>query len=255
MSEVAAEFIRPNDRLTSFERLELYNRQYWFRLIDCMYEDYPGLAAILGEKPFNRLCEEYLSAHPSRSGLLRNLGRNLESFLAERPELTEPRTEMALDMVRFEWAQLQAFDGAARPPLTPDDLLGRDPSLTRLSFQPYLTLLDLHHAVDHLLIAVRKQELRGEASNASDGTTYSGRRRRSAKVERVFLIVHRLNNVVYIKRLEPAAFAILQALRDGATIAEAVGSSAPEEADAAKWADTIQTWFRTWMSFGWFCRR
>ncbi len=28
-----AEFIKPNDRLRSFERLEIYNRQYWFRLL------------------------------------------------------------------------------------------------------------------------------------------------------------------------------------------------------------------------------
>ncbi len=31
LSEADA-IIRPNDRLTSFERLEIYNRQYWFRL-------------------------------------------------------------------------------------------------------------------------------------------------------------------------------------------------------------------------------
>ena len=31
MSAYASRFIKPNDRLTSFERLEIYNRQYWFR--------------------------------------------------------------------------------------------------------------------------------------------------------------------------------------------------------------------------------
>jgi hypothetical protein len=30
---VAESYIAPNARLTSFERLEIYNRQYWFRLI------------------------------------------------------------------------------------------------------------------------------------------------------------------------------------------------------------------------------
>jgi hypothetical protein len=38
----AAEFIKPNDRLSSFERLEIYNRQYWFRLLDCLYDDDSG---------------------------------------------------------------------------------------------------------------------------------------------------------------------------------------------------------------------
>ena len=49
MTAVAAEFIKPNDRLTSFARLEIYNRMYWFRIIDSLYEDAPGLRAALGE--------------------------------------------------------------------------------------------------------------------------------------------------------------------------------------------------------------
>jgi hypothetical protein len=32
-AEVAAGYIKPNSLLTSFERLEIYNRQYWFRVI------------------------------------------------------------------------------------------------------------------------------------------------------------------------------------------------------------------------------
>ena len=48
----ASEFIKPNDRLTSFERLEIYNRVYWFRVLDCLYDDYPGLRAVLGERNF-----------------------------------------------------------------------------------------------------------------------------------------------------------------------------------------------------------
>ena len=36
MRAAASEFIKPNDRLSSFERLEIYNRQYWFRLLDCL---------------------------------------------------------------------------------------------------------------------------------------------------------------------------------------------------------------------------
>ncbi len=31
MIQEAAGFIKPSDALSSFERLEIYNRQYWFR--------------------------------------------------------------------------------------------------------------------------------------------------------------------------------------------------------------------------------
>ena len=59
MAEVAAEFIKPNDRLTSFERLEIYNRMYWFRLIDCVRDDCPGL----------RAAARRTAVRPARAGL------------------------------------------------------------------------------------------------------------------------------------------------------------------------------------------
>jgi hypothetical protein len=39
-----AEFIKPNNRLTSLERLEIYSRSYWFRILDSLYDDFPGCA-------------------------------------------------------------------------------------------------------------------------------------------------------------------------------------------------------------------
>jgi hypothetical protein len=77
MHDVAAEFIKPNDRLSSFERLEIYNRQYWFRVLDCLYDDYPGLRAILGERKFMKLATAYLARYPSDSYTLRDLGNPL----------------------------------------------------------------------------------------------------------------------------------------------------------------------------------
>ena len=59
--------IKPNDRLTSFERLEIYNRVYWFRILSALGEDFPGLRAIIGQKRFDRLLTAYLTDHPSQS--------------------------------------------------------------------------------------------------------------------------------------------------------------------------------------------
>ena len=179
MHDVAAEFIKPNDRLSSFERLEIYNRQYWFRILDCLYDDYPGLRAILGERKFMKLATAYLTRYPSDSYTLRNLGNRLEQFLQEEPQWSAPRQELARDMVRFEWAQVVAFDGPAKPPVTPDDILDTPSSKLRLDLQPYFSLLELDYAVDDFLIAVKKREsdaLRGEASNRSSLL----RRRRNA---------------------------------------------------------------------------
>src|SRR5665213_3090315 len=65
ISELAASYVKPNDRLTSFERLEIYNRQYWFRVIGAVSEDFPTLAAVLGPKRFDAMVLAYLKENPS----------------------------------------------------------------------------------------------------------------------------------------------------------------------------------------------
>ena len=133
MHDVAAEFIKPNDRLSSFERLEIYNRQYWFRVLDCLWDDYPGLRAIVGERKFMKLITAYLTRYPSNSYTLRDLGNRLERFLREEPQWAAPREELAIDMARFEWAQVVAFDGPSKAPISPDDILDTPPSKLRLA--------------------------------------------------------------------------------------------------------------------------
>src|SRR5260370_40102479 len=85
MRAYASRFIKPNDRLTSFERLEIYNRQYWFRLLSSMIEDFPGLRAVLGDKRFEAMSKAYLVDCPSQWFTLRNLAARLEAWLRQAP--------------------------------------------------------------------------------------------------------------------------------------------------------------------------
>jgi hypothetical protein len=260
MEEAAAEFIRPNDRLSSFERLEIYNRQYWFRVLDCLWDDYPGLRAIVGQRKFMGLITAYLARYPSDSYTLRDLGNRLERFLREEPQLVAPREELAIDMARFEWAQIIAFDGPSKPAIAPDDILDTPAAKMRLGLQPYLSLLDLNYAVDDFLMAVNKREsaaLRGEASNAVDSApTVRARRKRIRlpKRAKVYLAVHRQNNMLYYKRLEPEAFAILSGLGRGATLENAcANATAASNRTNVDWAEQVKEWFDNWAALDWFC--
>ena len=257
----ATDFIKPNDRLSSFERLEIYNRQYWFRLLDCLYEDYPGLLAVLGEKRFLRCARAYLVRYPSDSFALRDLGSRLEQFLRDEPQWGGPHQALALDMVRFEWAQVVAFDGASKSPITTDEILDTPSDKLCLGLQPYLSLLKLDHAVDDFVIALKQRAtdgLRGEASNAFDSAPKAVRRKQRIRLPartRVFLAVHRHENRLYFKRLEAEAFAILTALSRGISVADAcmeVVSSSGE--NGVNWAPKLQAWFKNWAALGWLCR-
>jgi hypothetical protein len=254
MPKVAGAFIKPNDRLTSFERLEIYNRQYWLRIKDCFYDDYPGLRAILGERRFERLACAYLARHPSQSFTLRNLGRRLVEFLEAEPRWIAPLHHQALDMARLEWAHVEAFDNEARPPLQVDSLLGADPAQIHLQLQPHLTLLQLRYELDEFLIRAKHgEELRGAASNAVElhRTRKQNRCKWRLRPKTIFLAVHRHNNTVYYKRLQPGQFRLLSAFQAKATVAEACDELAElAPADLAR----VKSWFESWAALGWFCQ-
>ncbi|MBI2498512.1 MAG: putative DNA-binding domain-containing protein [Opitutae bacterium] len=260
---VAAQIARPNDRLTSFERLEIYNRMYWFRVLDSLYDDCPGLRAVLGDKKFIRLAEAYLVRYPSDSFTLRNLPRRLAHFIHTQPRYTRPHTALCHDLARFEWARVEVFDTASRPVFTVDDLLdvpaARQGRL-KLALQPYLQLLRLDYPVDDFVLAVKQREaelLRGDASNAPAALRRLRERRTALpRPARTHVAVHRLDSQTYFKRLDPAAYRILVALRRGATLEQALATGLPRAKKSREdWPAKVQAWFRNWMELGWLCRR
>ncbi len=258
MSAYAARYIKPNDRLTSLERLEIYNRQYWFRVLGSMAEDFPGLRAILGQRQFDDMCRAYFAECPSRSFTLRNLGARLEKWLRRNPKWIRGKQTLALDMVRLEWAEIEAFDGGAEPALCMEDLSGISVPDLRLRVQPYLQLLELHYPVDDLAIEVREDD--GSADFASNTLTEN---RKSVKVRavsaleprQIFLVVHRVDFSVYFRRIEREEFVLLSALRGGKAIEHAIElafqHSSISEFDRGAY---IRHCFRTWATLGWFCR-
>jgi Putative DNA-binding domain len=254
---VANKIIKPNDRLTSFERMEIYNRQYWFRVLSAFAEDFPGLRAVLGTRAFDQLAQAYLKDCPSQSFTMRNVGSQLETWLGKHPKLVGPKQQLALDMVRIEWADINAFDGARETPLKSGDLAEASPAKLRLRLQPHLTLLDLKYPVDDLLLEVRKHS--EEASVASNAFSERHKTKRVKAVARmkpslIFLAVHRMDEEVYFRRLEREEFAILSHLRAGKSLNVAIEAGLRKSATPADARPLlIQKWFQTWSTLGWFC--
>jgi hypothetical protein len=256
--KAVAAFIKPNDRLSSFDRLEIYNKQYWFRLIDCLYEDFPGLRTVMGERRFYDLSVAYLTKYPSNTYALRDLGNRLEKFLAREPQWMEPHPKLARDLLRLEWAHVVAFDGEALPPLEIDALLdGGDPARLRLGFQPYITFLACDYPVDNFIISVRRrEEPQGEASNAvaERAPRKTQKKLKLPKPEKIYLAVHRSENSVWYKRLEPEAYLICTGLQKGLPLQTACERAFRRRKADADFGVTLQNWFAQWASFGWFCR-
>jgi hypothetical protein len=258
MRAYASRFIKPNDRLTSFDRLEIYNRQYWFRVLSSMIEDFPGLRAVLGDKRFEAMSKAYLVDCPSQSFTLRNLGARLETWLRKHPKWAGSKQSLAIDIARLEWADIEAFDGKAEPALRTEDLGAEAGAKLKLKLQPYVRLLDLKYPVDDLLLDVRKEEEDTDfASNAFQERHKRKRVRAVAKLKpaNIFLAVHRVDDSVYFRRIAREEFVILGALREGKSLGRAIEASFRKSAvPTTERAELVRQWFLNWSALGWFCR-
>jgi hypothetical protein len=248
----AADFIKPNRRLSSRERLEIYSRSYWYRLIDSMYEDFPGLRAVVGQRAFDQLVRAYLAACPSRSYTLRDLGSQLETWLRANSKHAAGRAALALDMIRLEWAHIEAWDAESKKVLGPEDLLELGPKL-RIRLQPFVRLLELDFPVDDLRLRVNSEE----HETASNVVLKKTRRMVAAarlKPGRIYVAVYRLDFSIYYRRLTPEEFRLLAAMRDGRTVGEALTAGCKSSLlSVEELGGKLEKWFAKWAELGWFC--
>ena len=220
VAESVANYVKPNGRLSSFERLEIYTRQYWFRLIAAVSEDFPALNAMLGPKRFDELILNYLEENPSTSFNLRDLGAQLPSWLEDHPEFTGAHLDLAVDVARLEWAYIEAFDSATMPPLDERDLAALQ-STSMLALQPHLQLLALRYAAEKVVLAVHKNKPDVDIVSNAVIERKTSKQVRLPKPRRspTYLVVHRYQNSVYYRRIDREAFLLLSAVQEGKPLA------------------------------------
>ena len=255
MHAIASSFIAPNSKLSSFERLEIYNRQYWYRVLGALAEDFPALRAVVGARAFEALSIAYLTAHPSHSFTLRNLGSKLADWLGANPRFAGRRHRLAIDVVRIEWAFIEAFDNAEYAPLTVEQIATLD-AASRLALQPHLVLLALDYPADDLVLGLHKRDKRqtSEAGVSHEDGDEAPVRLPRLRRRPTWVAAHRVDNSVYYLRLKREEFLTLSAIRQGLPFGDAletgfIGSRIPQ----SQRAGCIQEWFGSWAELGWIC--
>jgi Putative DNA-binding domain len=99
-------------------RLEIYRHAYFARLVECLTDDYPGVAHALGAA-FEPLCVDFITHHPPPSSSLNFYGAPFARYCARRPEHWAP---FASDLARLEWAVVEVIHADARATLDPGQL-------------------------------------------------------------------------------------------------------------------------------------
>jgi len=251
-SEDLAFLVRSDATLSAVEHVDIYADMYFYRLRDCLAEDFPKLAAQLGEARFHNLITDYLLAHPSSHFSLRELGRALPGFLAGHALARE--LPALADLAALEWARGDVFDETDATPLSQHLLLERGaaaPEIFRLALVPAARLLRIDPSVLPLwkrLGAVDHADEKdgtapGAVGRANDAreTNTSTHRKESCDV-----VVWRKGFGVYHRSLPADEARCLEALSaGGATLArlgEIASAHAPPERAGQRLAELLALW-------------
>jgi Putative DNA-binding domain len=255
MDQVAQAFIAPNSNLSAFERLEIYNRQYWFRVLGALQEDFPALRSVIGDRAFDAMSVAYLTAHPSRSFSLRNLGSHLPEWLAKNPHFAGRRARLAQDVARMEWAFVEAFDGAEHDALTLEQIATLDGE-SHLALQPHLRLIALDFPVDDLVLHLHQKEKRQttEAGVQNEEEAKPPAKLPVMRRKLTYLAAHRVDFSVYYLRIKQGEFQTLSAISAGLPLAEAIETGITSaRVPSSRRPQLVREWFTAWAELGWIC--
>lgn len=218
----AEELLKHGPDLTPAESLELYHRQYWFRLLDSIAEDFPVLRRMAGEEVFWALMEAYLSDRPSASFTLRHLGSRLAGFTASWQVLDEAGRRWFSSVARLEYAYMEIFEAAEWEPVTPGQF-----ATAELGLQPHVILLDLPVPADL----------------CAGWEGFSPR-----EAEPVHLAVWRGGSgSAACCRLDPVEYVLLTRLRKRGTLL----SLFDEPTDREPTPEEVSSWFSNWQNRRW----
>lgn len=235
--EEASGVVREGAGLGAAERLQIYASMYPLRMRDALRADYPALAALLGERLFGRLVDDYVHVQPSRSFTLARLGERLPAFVAG---WGSPRRRALLaDVASLERSAAEVFDGAEAAPMDPSalrDLPASGWARVKLVPSPTFRLARVRTgAVDVLDAFLEERPLPSLAGRG-----------------RVEVAFYRKDFVVLRRTLCPFDGRLLAALAAGETLGGALETAAREFPAGVPSAEILSGWFAQWASLGFF---
>lgn len=221
--------------LSAAERLVIYHAGYFGRLVECLADDYPALAYLLGDEGFSSLARAYIEKFPSRSPSLNAYGAGMAAFCRARPE---PWAPFASDLARLEWALVEVIHAPSVNALDADALSALPAErwqTARFTPSPTLRLLGFDFPVNAYFRDFR------------DGREpeLPGRRATATAVNRRGLPVERID-------LEPLAASLLEDLLAGCPLGAAVAELERRAGDGSDLVEKLPTWLGSWVANGFF---
>lgn len=248
IAEEANQWIAPSPTLEPWQRMEIYNQQYWWRLLKILQNIYPTLTRLFGYEDFNKtIAVPYLVKYPSKHWSIDHIGNCLTNWIEEDYKDEDQGLIYDVALVdhtidrTFVIPNRKAIDMTQLPQGTNiSDLLSR-----KIYLQPWVTLFELKYD----LFRFREHMLKEEVEHWMENDFPSLMQER----EKYYFVVWRdaEKNVVW-DELSEAEYLVLNRFQEGNTIERACewlekqGKGLCDQAAAH-----IHFWFQEWTLKHW----
>ena len=143
MTEEAANYISPSPTLQPDQRIQIYNQQYWWRLLANMHDIYPILTRLFGYHEFNlKFAIPYLAENQPDHWSLNHLGDRFPNWVEKNYQETDK--ELVTNAVKVDYAFNASFTA---PQGTLDCEDGTDLTDKQLKLQPHVFLFEFPYEI------------------------------------------------------------------------------------------------------------
>ena len=246
IAEEAARYIVPSPTLRPHQRIQIYNQQYWWRLLNTLHINFPLATRLFGRHAFNEeIGIPYLLKYPPNHWSLSVMGERLPAWILE--SYLEPDQTLVHHAAALDWAFTANYIATQLPKLDLVRLTQENPeSLLDLTFylQPHIHLFKWEYD----LMTFRDSFLQQDADYWIDhrfpelpkGKTYH------------FILYRNAKNNPAWREITQGEYLLLDCFKKGSSMAAACEFLETQEASLYNdVAAHLQKWVQDWTQLGW----
>lgn len=249
MAQEASDYINPSPTLQPAQRIELYNQQYWWRLLALMQETYPLVTRLFGYHDFNqKISIPYLVKYPPNHWSLNLLGDRLSKWVEE--EYTADDKPLISHCVKFDWAFNHSFVAPQNEGIDVDQLpVPGDLSsiLDRtLYMQPHVFLFDFPYDLVHF-----REEFLKQPPEYWVEHDFPKLVRQADSEPFYFLFFRNRHNNLQIEKIDQSEYLLLKHFEKGISIDDLcqwLEEQPPESKVVIESSQHLHVWIQRWFA-------
>ena len=246
IAEEASRYIASSPTLRPHLRVQIYNQQYWWRLLNTLHINFPLVARLFGRNGFNEAVGiPYLLKYPPNHWSLCALGERLSKWISEFYH--EPDQTLVLHAAELDWAFTAAFIAPQEPPLDVAKLTKENPE--KLLHYPIYLQPHIHFFCwEYDLLTFRKSFLEQDVDYWIEHRFPALPKEKTYR----FLLYRNSKNITAWREVDEGEFLFLERFKTGSSVAEACEYIENQESALyEEVANSLQKWLQAWTQLGW----